>query len=122
MRLSGEGEAISGGQTGDLYIKIYVKKHPIFRKEGQNLLMDLNVKLSDALLGGEEIVKTLNGDIKVKIPEGVTHGETLRIKGKGVPYDKHYRGDILIRLHIALPKKLSRDARKIVESLKKEGI
>ncbi|MDQ5969122.1 MAG: molecular chaperone DnaJ [Patescibacteria group bacterium] len=122
MRLSGAGEAVSGGQTGDLYIKIYVKKHTVFRKEGQNLLMDLNVKLTDALLGGEETIKTLDGDIKVRIPEGVTHGEVLRIKNKGVPYDKHYRGDILIKLHLLLPKKLSKEARKLVESLKKEGI
>ncbi len=122
IRLSGAGEAVSGGQTGDLYIKIYVKKHTIFRKEGQNLLMDLNVKLTDALLGGEETIRTLDGDIKVKIPEGVTHGEVLRIKNKGVPYDKHYRGDILVKLHLLMPKRLSKEAKKIVEMLKKEGI
>ncbi len=122
IRLSGGGEAISAGDTGDLYIKIYVKKHPLFRKEGQNLLTDLQVKLTDALLGGEETLKTLDGDIKIKIPEGVTHGETLRIKGKGVPYEKNHRGDILIKLHIAIPRKLSKEARKTIESLKKEGI
>jgi molecular chaperone DnaJ len=122
MRLSGGGEAISLGQTGDLYIKVYVKKHPIFRKDGQNLLMDLNLKLTDALLGAEVLVKTLDGDIKVKIPEGVTHGEVLRIKNKGVPYEKHYRGDILIKLHILIPKKLSKEAKKIIESLKSEGV
>ncbi|MCX6701973.1 MAG: molecular chaperone DnaJ [Candidatus Zambryskibacteria bacterium] len=128
IRLSGGGEAISGGQTGlpaqsgDLYIKIYVKKHPIFRKDGHNLIMDLNIKLTDALLGGEETVNTLDGAIKVKIPEGITHGEVLRIKGKGIPFDKHYRGDILIKLHISIPKKLSKEARRVIESLKKEGI
>ena len=122
MRLTGAGEAVSGGQNGDLYIKIYVKKHSVFRKDGHNLLMDLNIKLSDALLGGEESVNTLDGAIKVKIPEGVTHGETLRIKNKGVPYEKNYRGDILIKLHISLPRKLSKEARKTIENLKKEGI
>ena len=122
MRLSGAGEAVSGGQTGNLYIKIYVKKHPTFRKDGHNLLMDLNVKLTDALLGGEETINTLDGALKVKIPEGVTHGETLRIKGRGVPYDRGYRGDILIKLHISIPKKLSKEARRVIESLKKEGI
>lgn len=122
MRLTGAGEAISGGQTGDLYIKIYVKKHAIFKKEGHNLLMDLDVKLTDALLGGEETIKTLDGDIRVKIPEGVMHGEVLRVKNKGVPYDKHYRGDILIKIHLQIPKKLSKEAKKIIESLKKEGI
>ena len=122
IRLSGGGEAVSGGQSGDLYIKIYVKKHPVFRKDGPNLLMDLNVKLSDALLGGEQSVQTLDGEIKVKIPEGVTHGETLRIKGRGVQVDRGHRGDILIKLHILIPRRLSKEAKKAVESLKSEGL
>ncbi len=121
IRLTGGGEAVTGGQTGDLYIKIYVKKHPIFRKEGHNLVMDLGVRLTDALLGSEYNLETLDGKIEVKIPEGVTHGEILRIKGKGVPSGKG-RGDILIKLNIVLPKKLSKEARKTIEKLKEEGI
>jgi len=122
IRLSGMGEAISSGQAGDLYIKVYVKKHQSFRKDGQNLIMDLNIKLTDALLGGEQSIATLDGDIKVKIPEGVTFGEVLRIKGKGVPYDRGHRGDILVKLHIMIPKKLSKDSKKALEILKREGI
>jgi molecular chaperone DnaJ len=122
IRLSGAGEAISGGQAGDLYIKIYIKKHPIFRKDGVNLVMDLDIKLSDALLGGEKTISTLDGELKLKIPEGVAFGETLRIKGKGVPYERGHRGDILVKLHIVLPKKLSKEARKMLEELKKDGI
>lgn len=122
IRLTGAGEAVAGGHSGDLYIKVYVKKHALFRKDGTNLVMDLNVKLSDALLGGSETVHTLDGEIAVKIPEGVTHGEILRIKGKGVPYAKNSRGDILLRVNIALPKKLSKEAKKAIEALKKEGI
>lgn len=122
IRLSGAGEAIAGGQSGDLYIKVYVKKHPTFRKEGQNLVMELGVKLTDALLGGEETIHTLDGDIKLKIPEGVTHGEILRVKNKGVPSERGGRGDILIKISILIPKKLSREARKTIESLKKEGL
>jgi molecular chaperone DnaJ len=122
IRLSGAGEAIVGGQAGDLYIKIYVKKHPVFRKDGTNLVMDLNVKLSDALLGLDQTVPTLDGVIKVKIPEGVTHGEVLRVKGKGIPSDMGKRGDLLIKLHILMPKKMSKEAKKLVESLKEEGL
>ena len=122
LRLSGQGEAVAGGQAGDLYIKVYVKKHPTFRKEGIDLVMDQNVKLSDALLGSQMTITTLEGAINVTIPEGVTHGEVLRIKGKGVPYEKNRRGDILIRVHIAIPKKISREAKKLIEALKKEGI
>ena len=122
IRLSGGGEAVLGGQAGDLYIKIYAKKHQIFRKEGHNLVMDLDVKLTEAILGGEHNINSLDGALKVKIPEGVNHGEILRIKGKGVPYDKNHRGDILIKLHILIPRKLSKETRKIVETLRQEGI
>ncbi len=122
IRLSGQGEAVSGGTAGDLYIKIYVKKHPVFKKDGVNLVMDQNIKLTDAILGGSLNVTTLDGVITVKIPEGVTHGEVLRIKAKGVPYEKNHRGDILIKLHILIPKKLSKEAKKSIESLREQGI
>jgi molecular chaperone DnaJ len=122
IRLTGGGEAISGGTTGDLYIKIHVKKHPTFRKEGQNLVTDLKVKLSDALLGSEYTLDTLDGDVIVKIPAHVSFGEVLRIKGKGVPDNRNKRGDILVRIIIELPKSLSKEARKKIEELKKEGI
>ncbi len=122
IRLSGAGEAVSSGTPGDLYIKVHVKRHPIFKKEGVNLTTDLSLKLSSALLGEEYTLQTLDGEIKVKIPEGVSHGEVLRVKGKGVPYEKGRRGDLLIRLSIKLPNKLSKDAKKLVEELKKEGI
>lgn len=122
IRLSGGGEAITGGQTGDLYIKIYVKKHAFFRREGQNLVTDLNIKLSQALLGGDYVLKTLDGDITLKIPEGIAFGEILRVKGRGVPSDKGHRGDILVKINIILPKKLSKNAKKNIEELKKEGL
>jgi molecular chaperone DnaJ len=122
IRLSGGGEAISGGQSGDLYIKIYVKKHPVFRKEDVNLVMDLPVKLTDALLGSEVSIKTLDGEILLKVPEGLKHGEILKIKGKGVPYEKGYRGDILIKTSVVMPTKLSKSAKKAIQDLKNEGI
>lgn len=122
IRLSGAGEAISGGPSGDLYIKIHVREHSIWQKEGVNLVTELNVKLSDALLGSQYNLKTLDGDINLKIPEGVTHGEILRIKGKGVPTGKHNRGDALVKISIIMPRRLSKDAKKAIEALKKEGL
>jgi molecular chaperone DnaJ len=122
IRLGGMGEAVQGGQSGDLYIKIHVGPHPHIRKEGTNLVTHLKIKLSSALLGDEYTVKTLDGEIKVKIPEGVQLGEILRIRGKGVPTSSGRRGDLLIKLDIQLPHKLSRDAKKHFEELKKEGI
>ena len=122
IRLSRMGEAITGGVTGDLYVKIHVTPHPNFKKEGMNLVMNLGVKLSDALLGTEYTVDTLDGKIKVKIPRGVTHGEILRVRDKGVPAGGQRRGDLLIKLNIKLPSQLSRKAKKIVEELREEGI
>jgi molecular chaperone DnaJ len=121
IRMSGLGEAISKGTTGDLYIKINVAPHSIFRREGSDLVMDLNLKLTDALLGVKYPIKTLDGDIEVSIPEGVTMNEILRVKGKGVP-TKTKRGDLLIKLNIKMPNKLSKKSKELIEELKKEGI
>jgi molecular chaperone DnaJ len=122
VRLTGGGEAVSGGVSGDLYIKIHVKAHPHFKKEGQNLVTDLKVKLSDALLGAQYNLETLDGVITLSIPAGVTFGEILRVKGRGVPNERGHRGDILVKIIIELPRKLSKDGKKLVEELKKEGI
>ncbi len=122
IRLSGGGEAVANGSAGDLYVKVHVKKHPLFIKEGNNLVTTLRIKLSTALLGGEYHLQSLDGEMTVKIPAGVSIGEILRVRSKGVPYEKSKRGDLLIKLHIELPTTLSKEARVLVEELKKEGI
>ncbi|MFA6459530.1 MAG: molecular chaperone DnaJ [Candidatus Paceibacterota bacterium] len=121
VRLTGMGEAISNGVAGDLYVKIHVKAHAMLRKEGFNLVMDLNIKLSSALGGAEIPIKTLDGEVVLTIPEGTNTGEILRIKGKGVPNDRGKRGDLLIKVTVDMPKHLSREARKLIEGLKDEG-
>lgn len=122
IRLSGAGEAVRGGSAGDLYVKVHVLRHAQFRKEGTNLVMDLQVKLSSALLGDEYTIQTLDGPITVKIPEGIRHGEILRVRGKGVPIERGRRGDLMIKIQIDLPAKLSKEQRNLVENLKKQGI
>ena len=122
VRLSGLGEAVAKGVPGDLYIKVHVKPHTQIHKEGNSLIMRLPVKLSEALLGGERNIETLDGILTIKIPAGIKFGEILRVKGRGVPVDERRRGDFLIHLEIEIPKKLSRTAVKLVEELKKEGI
>jgi len=121
IRMPGKGEAVQGGETGDLYIKIHVKTDPEFGRDGVNLTRKLNVKLTDALLGATYTLATLDGDIALKIPAGVPHGEILRVKGKGVP-NQNTRGDLLVKINIQMPQKLSRSAKKLVEDLGKEGI
>lgn len=122
IRMTGYGEAVSKGTTGDLYIKINVAPHAVFKRDGSDLIMNLNLKLTDALLGAEYPIETLDGEIKVTIPEGVSINEILRVRGKGVPVGKNKRGDLLIKLNIKLPGKLSRKSREMVEQLQKEGI
>ena len=122
IRLRGAGETIPDGQPGDLYISISVRRDPLFQKAGKNILTEINIKLSDALLGMKYPLKTLDGDIELKIPEGVNNGELLRIKDKGVPFDNRHRGDLLIKVKIKMPNRLSRTARKIIEELRNEGI
>lgn len=121
IRMTARGEAIPGGIAGDLYIKIHVKKHTSIRRDGVTLYTDLRIKLSDALLGTSYKVATLDGTVEIKIPAGIKHGELLRIKNKGVP-SQGSRGDFMVKVHIDLPQKLSRKARKLVEELKEEGI
>lgn len=122
IRFTGKGEAVQGGASGDLYVKIHVRKHPTFRKEGANLHMDLHIKLSEALLGSERTIETLDGPITLKVPVGIGFGETLRVKGKGVPMDRSHRGDLMVKVHIDIPSKLSKNAQRIVEELKGEGM
>ncbi len=122
IRLQGMGEAIQGGPAGDLYVKVHVRPDPRFKKDGPNLVTDLSVKLSDALLGVDQVIQTLDGDLTITIPAGVSHGELLRVRGKGVTTGRGKRGDLFVRILITLPQKLSKEAKKLIEKLKGEGI
>jgi molecular chaperone DnaJ len=122
IRLAGLGEAISGGTTGDLYVKVHVRPDPKFRKEGYNLITDLPIKITDALMGVEYTLDTLDGPTAVKVPPLRVPDEILRMKGKGVPYDRNRRGDLLIRIKVEFPHKLSREAKELLDKLKSEGI
>lgn len=121
IRMTGRGEAVTGGQPGDLYVKLHVSPDHNIKREGSNLVANLPIKLTDALLGNSYTVKTLDSEVQIKIPAGVRHGERLRIKGKGVPTERG-RGDFLVKISIEVPQKLSRKAKKIIEELRSEGI
>jgi molecular chaperone DnaJ len=122
VRLTGEGEALVGGASGDLYVKIHVTPDKRYHKDGINIMSDLSVKLSDALLGHDYQIETLDGTETVSVKAGVTHGEILTVKGKGIPTNRGKRGDFLVRVKINLPQKLSKTARNLIEKLKEEGI
>ena len=130
--MPGKGESPAGGGEGgrgDLVVRVWVKEHETLRKEAFNLVMDLPTKLSLALIGGTITIETLDGPLDIKIPAGTSHGEILRVKGKGVPYETHgltgthgRRGDLLIVTHIIMPGKLSKNAQRLIDELKKEGL
>lgn len=123
IRLPQKGEAVKTGIAGDLYVKLHVKPHPVFRRDGSNLLMHLPVKLTDALLGTSVSIETLEGKtLEVKIPPMKRAEEHLRVRGKGIPTGGSTAGDLIIGLEVALPHKLSSKAKKTVEELKSEGL
>ena len=122
VRMPGRGEATMGGGAGDLYVKLHVKGDKTFMREGNNLLTVLRIKLTDALLGGEYKIHAIDGDVMVSISAGVSHGDIIRVRERGVPHGRGGRGDLLVRVHIEIPSKLSRTARELVEKLRKEGM
>lgn len=124
IRLSQMGEAVSGGITGDLYVKVNVAAHKLWKREGHDLVMTHSIKLTDALLGVVHHVEGIDGDVTLDIPAGVSAGEILRVRGRGVPHihENNKRGDILVKLTIVMPKKLSKKAEDLVSKLKEEGL
>jgi len=121
IKLSENGETIRGGKSGDLYIKVKIKNNTSYRREGINLVKDISIKLTDAILGTTYKLKILEGNIiEVKIPEGINNGEMLRIRGKGIPYQGS-RGDIILLIKIEMPKKLNKKQKELIEELKDEG-
>lgn len=124
LKISGKGDAsITGGIPGDLYINIHVLAHKIFRRQGDDLIMKLPIKISQAILGGTISVETLDGNLLLKIPEGTQAGDILKIRGKGVYLSSGYsRGDLLIEIKIEIPKKITKKIKEVVETLKEEGL
>lgn len=109
IRLSGEGEAgENGGPPGDLYVQIHVMPHPIFERDGSNLMCQVPISVATAALGGELEVPTLNGRVKLKIPAETQTGRMFRLKGKGVkPVRGGMTGDLICKVVIETPVKLT---------------
>jgi molecular chaperone DnaJ len=122
LRLRGEGEMTSsGGEPGDLYVLVHIIPHNYFVREGDDLYYVLMVNYPQAVLGAEVQVPTLEGPTFVKIPSGTQAGEVIKVKGKGMPRFRGYgRGDLLVRVGIAVPEKVTAKQRELLERLATE--
>ena len=117
LKLRGEGEAGGrGGAAGDLYVVIHVREHPLFQREGTDVVCDVPVSFAEAALGAEVEVPTLDGPARVKVPAGTQSGQSFRLKGHGIKDLNGYgRGDQLVRVVVETPRKLSQRQRELLE-------
>ncbi len=121
LRIHGKGEeGVRGGEAGDLEIKVLVKEHPLFDRDGADIYSDASVSFTEAVLGGTIDVKTIDGKVELKIPSGTQSGTTFKLSGKGMPYSASRRGDHFVEIQIRTPKKLSSKAQKLLKELEGE--
>jgi curved DNA-binding protein len=120
IRLRGKGgEGISGGPAGDLLARIRVRPHPLFRREGRDLYLDVPVSVREAILGAKVEVPTLESRVTVSIPPGTDGGSKLRLRGKGVPHPSgRGAGDLFVVVQIKVPRDLDAAAKARIEELK----
>lgn len=102
LRLRGHGEPGRGGK-GDALIELVIRPHPVFRREGEQLVMDLPVSVPDAVLGGRVQAPTPDGPVTLTVPRGANSGQSLRLKGKGLSDARGVRGDLIARIQVMLP-------------------
>lgn len=122
LRIAGEGAPLDGnGRHGDLYLRIHVKEHPYYSREGMNLVTEVPISITQASLGGTVTLPLLDGkSVKVTIPEGTTNGRMFRLSGKGIPNaSTGVKGDLLVRVVITPPTTLRPRERELLESLRR---
>lgn len=119
LRVPGKGEAgINGGPNGDLYLEFEVKEHEIFERDGLDVYLTLPLTISEAVLGCKKDIPTLYGNVKLTIPAGTSDGDKQRLKDKGIEDPNSYRkGHMYVVIKIVIPQKLSKEQKKLFESL-----
>ena len=115
----GEGApGMRGGPAGDLYITVTVKPHRLFKRDGNNILLDMPISITQAALGAEIDVPTLEKPVKQRIPEGTQTGTQFRIKGQGIPSLKNgLKGDLILTVHVEVPRKLNERQKDLLRQL-----
>ncbi|MBQ1342956.1 MAG: molecular chaperone DnaJ [Firmicutes bacterium] len=116
LRMQGEGEGgVNGGSNGDLFIYVTVKPHKFFKREGDNVFLEQQISFAEAALGADIEVPTLDGPVKLTIPEGTQTGTTFRLRGRGFPKLRGYgRGDQHVRVKLFTPQRLSDEQKELL--------
>lgn len=125
IKVEGKGEAgRRGGKAGNLYVRIILKPHPVFKRKGDDLYASLPISFSKAALGDEVEISTLDENkILLKVPAGTESGKVLRISEKGIPHFSGYgRGNLYVELMVKTPKRLSKIQKELLERLRQEGL
>lgn len=123
IRLMGKGQAVSNGTAGNLYIRVSVSPHPEFERLGDNIVSERKITISQAALGDHVPIKTIEGEVNLKVPEGTQSGQVFRIKAKGVPHvNGRGRGDHLVKVVVETPSRLSRRQKQLLHDLQSEGL
>jgi molecular chaperone DnaJ len=117
IKVSGKGQDLGdAGPPGDLYVRVHVTEHPLFRRRGHgDLEVTVPVTIVEAALGTNVEVPTLDGAVTVKVPPGTQNGKTLRVRGRGAPRPKGGHGDLLVKVRVEVPQKLSKKERELLE-------
>ncbi len=124
LRVSGKGSAgANGGPNGDLYLEFLVSEHEYFIREGDDIYLEVPITITEAILGCKKAIPTLYGNIKLTIPAGTDSGDKQRIKGKGIDNkNNRNKGNMYVIMKVITPKKLSRDQKKLIDSLDKTDL
>lgn len=119
LRVSGKGNpGTNGGPNGDLYLEFYVDEHEYFVRDGDDIYLEVPITITEAILGCKKTIPTLYGNVKLTIPAGVDSGDKQRIRGKGIDNkNKGSKGNMYVIMKVITPKKLSREQKKLIESL-----
>jgi len=120
IRLNGEGApGENGGPQGSLFLVLDVKPHKFFKRRDQDVILNLDINIAQAVLGAEVTIPTLEGEDKLKIPSGTQPGKVFHVKGKGVPHvrNKNQRGDQIVIVNVAVPTKLTKEQKELFEKL-----
>ncbi len=120
IRLNGEGApGENGGPQGSLFLVLDVKPHQFFKRRDQDVILNLDINIAQAVLGAEVTIPTLDGEDKLKIPSGTQPGKVFHVRGKGVPHvrNKNQRGDQIVIVNVAVPTKLTKEQKELFEKL-----